>query len=103
MQNVDYIIVGDGYAALFFAHQLIINNKSFVLFSENKKSASQVSAGIINPVVLKKFTTFWKAQEQIDFLKNSLKEIEGYTGFFMMKMNSGFGLKNQSTKNSAFF
>jgi hypothetical protein len=80
MQNVDYIIVGDGYAALFFAHQLIINNKSFVLFSENKKSASQVSAGIINPVVLKKFTTFWKAQEQIDFLKNSLKEIEGYTG-----------------------
>lgn len=80
MQNVDYIIVGDGYAALFFAHQLIMNNKSFVMFSENKKSASQVSAGIINPVVLKKFTTFWKAQEQIDFLKKSLTEIEGYTG-----------------------
>lgn len=80
MKNVDYIIVGDGYAALFFAHQLIKNNKSFVLFSEDKKSASQVSAGIINPVVLKKFTTFWKAQEQIDFLKDSLKEIESYTG-----------------------
>lgn len=80
MENVDYIIVGDGYAALFFAHQLIKNNKSFVLYSEGKKSASQVSAGIINPVVLKKFTTFWKAQEQIDFLKNSLKEIETYTG-----------------------
>lgn len=79
MENVDYIIVGDGYAALFFAHQLIKNNKSFVLFSEGKKSASQVSAGIINPVVLKKFTTFWKAQEQIDFLKHSLKEIETYT------------------------
>lgn len=80
MKNVDYIIVGDGYAGLFFAHQLIKNNKSFVLFSEGKKSASQVSAGIINPVVLKKFTTFWKAQEQIDFLKNTLKEIENYTG-----------------------
>ncbi len=80
MNNVDYIIVGDGYAALFFAHQLIRNNKSFVLFSEGKRSASQVSAGIINPVVLKKFTTFWKAQEQIDFLKNSLQEIEEYTG-----------------------
>ncbi|GAA5095626.1 FAD-dependent oxidoreductase [Chryseobacterium ginsengisoli] len=80
MKNVDYIIVGDGYAGLFFAHQLIKNNKSFVIFSEGKKSASQVSAGIINPVVLKKFTTFWKAQEQIDFLKISLKEIENYTG-----------------------
>ena len=79
MENVDYIIVGDGYAGLFFAHQLIKNNRSFVIFSEGKKSASQVSAGIINPVVLKKFTTFWKAQEQIDFLKSSLKDIENYT------------------------
>lgn len=80
MKNVDYIIVGDGYAALFFAHQLLLNNESFVIFSEGKKSASQISAGIINPVVLKKFTTFWLAQEQIDFLKKSLKEIESYTG-----------------------
>ncbi|WP_426477305.1 NAD(P)/FAD-dependent oxidoreductase [Chryseobacterium sp. CBSDS_008] len=80
MKNVDYIIVGDGYAGLFMAHQLIKNNKSFVIFSEGRKSASQVSAGIINPVVLKKFTTFWKAQEQIDFLKENLKEIESYAG-----------------------
>ncbi|SHF15634.1 Glycine/D-amino acid oxidase [Chryseobacterium vrystaatense] len=80
MKNIDYIIVGDGYAALFFAHQLLKHNKSFVLFSEGRKSASQVSAGIINPVVLKKFTTFWKAQEQIDFLKDTLVEIESYTG-----------------------
>ncbi|MBK1895287.1 NAD(P)/FAD-dependent oxidoreductase [Chryseobacterium paridis] len=80
MKNVDYIIVGDGYAALFFAHQLIQNDKSFVIFSEGRKSASQVSAGIINPVVLKKFTTFWLAQEQIDILKKSLDEIQSYTG-----------------------
>ena len=79
MKNVDYIIIGDGYAALFFAHQLIKNNKSFYLFSEGKKSASMVSAGIINPAVLKRFTTFWLAQEQIDSLKKTLSEIEGYT------------------------
>lgn len=79
MKNVDYIIVGDGYAALFFAHQLIKNNKSFYLFSEGKKSASMVSAGIINPAVLKRFTTFWLAQEQIDSLKKTLSEIEDYT------------------------
>ncbi|WP_370901064.1 NAD(P)/FAD-dependent oxidoreductase [Chryseobacterium gossypii] len=80
MENVDYIVVGDGYAALFFAHRLIKNNKSFKLFSEGRKSASRVSAGIINPVVLKKFTTFWKAQEQINFLKKTLDEIQSYTG-----------------------
>lgn len=79
MKNVDYIIVGDGYAAMFFAHQLINNNKSFYLFSEGKKSASFVSAGIINPAVLKRFTTFWLAQEQIDALKKTLSEIEVYT------------------------
>nr|WP_238555528.1 hypothetical protein [Chryseobacterium sp. P1-3] len=49
------------------------------MYSEGKKSASQVSAGIINPIVLKKFTTFWKAQEQIDFLKETLDEIKLYT------------------------
>ncbi|CAA7386706.1 NAD(P)/FAD-dependent oxidoreductase [Chryseobacterium fistulae] len=80
MKNVDYIIVGDGYAGLFFAHQLIKHQKSFVIFSEGKKSASHFSAGVINPVILKKFTTFWKAQEQIDFLKETLLEIESYTG-----------------------
>lgn len=80
MRNVEYIIVGDGYAALFLAHQMIKNKKSFLLYSEGEKSASMVSAGIINPAVLKRFTTFWLAQEQIDALKNTLTEIEKYTG-----------------------
>lgn len=80
MKELDYIIVGDGYAAFFFAHQLIINNKSFFLFSEGIKSASHVSAGVINPAVLKRFTTFWKAKEQIEALKLTLDEIEKYTG-----------------------
>lgn len=80
MRKVDYIVVGDGYAAMFFAHQLIKNNKTFVLFSEGVKSASHISAGIINPLVLKRFTRFWLAQEQIDALHLTLKEIETYTG-----------------------
>ncbi len=79
MKNVDYIIVGDGYAAFFLAHQLVKNKKSFLLFSEGKNSASSISAGIINPAVLKRFTTFWLAQEQIDSLIITLSEIESYT------------------------
>lgn len=88
MKNVDYVIVGDGYAALFFAHQLIKDKKSFVLFSGEAKGASRVSAGVINPVVLKKFTTFWLAEEQIDFLTKTLAEIEFYTGAnYLIKEN----------------
>ena len=88
MKNVEYTIVGGGYAALFFAHQLIKNNKFFVLFSDGKKSASQVSAGIVNPMVLKKFTTFWLAQEQLDRLNETLNEIEKYTGnHYLIKEN----------------
>ena len=56
MKKVDYIIVGDGFAAMFFAHQLLKNNKSFAVFSDSEKGASKISAGIVNPVVLKKFT-----------------------------------------------
>ena len=69
-KSVEYIIVGDGYKNVL-AHQFIKNNKSFYFFTEGKKkkSASMVSAGMINPAVLKRFTTFWLAQEQIDSLK----------------------------------
>lgn len=100
MKYADYIIVGDGYAALFFAHQLLKNGKSFLLFSEGKKSASQVSAGIINPVVLKKFTSFWLAQEQIDTLKQTLAEIADYTGKnYLIEQNIHRILHNEDEKN----
>lgn len=80
MKNTEYIIVGDGYAALFFAHQLLKENKNFVIFSEGRKSASHISAGMVNPVVLKRFTSFWLAKEQIAFLNETLSEIQQYTG-----------------------
>ncbi len=76
MIRKDYLIVGDGFAALFFAFQLIKANKSFLLFSCGVKGASRVSAGIVNPVVLKKFTVFDKAQEQLELLKSEFKEME---------------------------
>lgn len=80
MRKAEYIIVGDGYGALFFAHQLLKENKDFLIFSEGKKGASQISAGMINPVVLKRFNTFWLAKEQIKFLNGTLSEMKQYTG-----------------------
>jgi len=79
MEKVDYVIVGAGYAGIFFAHQLIKQKKSFIIFCDNSISASQISAGVCNPVILKRFNTFWKSQEQINYLDVIFKEIETYT------------------------
>ncbi|GGG56550.1 NAD(P)/FAD-dependent oxidoreductase [Epilithonimonas arachidiradicis] len=79
MEKVDYIIVGAGYAGVFFAHQLIKEKKSFKIFYDENISASQISAGVCNPVILKRFNTFWKSQEQINYLEVIFKEIETYT------------------------
>jgi possible glycine/D-amino acid oxidase (deaminating) len=80
MKIVEYIIVGGGFAGMFMAHQLVKNKKSFVVFSDGQKNASKISAGMVNPVVLKKFTTFDNAHNQISILRNALREISYYTG-----------------------
>lgn len=77
---VDYLIVGGGFAGYFFAHQLVKNNKTFYLYDVEERSASRVSAGIVNPVVLKKFTTIWLAMEQITALRQTLDEMLTYLG-----------------------
>lgn len=77
-KSVDYIIVGDGFAALFFAHELIKNNKNFQIFSNSNLTSSRVAAGIINPLVLKRFTSFWMARQQINHLQIKLAEMKLY-------------------------
>lgn len=80
MKKIEYCIVGGGYAGIFIAHQLMMRGASFLLFDEGKSSASKISAGVVNPVVLKKFTPFWKASEQILALSNTMEEMSKYLG-----------------------
>jgi len=80
MDQVDYIIVGGGFAGFFLAHQLQKENRSFVIFNGEQISGSHISAGVCNPVILKRFSTFWKSKEQMDYLKTIFSEIESYTG-----------------------
>lgn len=79
MTNVDYIIVGGGFAGFFLAHQLQKNDNSFVIFNGDQISGSHISAGVCNPVILKRFSTFWKSKEQMDYLETIFSEIESYT------------------------
>lgn len=80
MKHVDYIIVGGGFAGFFLAHQLQKANKSFLIFSGEQISGSHISAGVCNPVILKRFSTFWKSHDQMDYLETIFSEIEAYTG-----------------------
>jgi len=65
MKELDYIVVGLGIAGLTFCDQLIKNKKTFVVFDTGKYISTLVSAGVINPVVLKRFTPVWNAKEHI--------------------------------------
>lgn len=65
---VDYIVVGSGLAGIAFCEQLLDNNCSFVVFDDNSQQSSNVAAGMYNPVILKRFTAAWKAQEQLELL-----------------------------------
>jgi len=63
--KVDYLIVGFGLAGLCFAEKLRKENKSFVVFDDESQDASLVAGGMINPVILKRFTLAWDADIQL--------------------------------------
>ena len=74
--KVDYIIVGCGLAGIAFCEQLRRVNKSFLVFDDVSQQASLVAAGMYNPVILKRFSEVWKAQEQLKLTSEVYKELE---------------------------
>ena len=74
--NVDYIIVGIGLAGISFCEQLKAHKKSFIVFDNASQKSSVVAGGLYNPVVLKRFTSVWKSEEQLDLALPLYKTIE---------------------------
>ncbi len=66
--EVDYIIVGFGLAGMAFAKELEDNGHSFVVLDNASQVSSRVAAGVFNPVILKRFTPVWNADEQLQNL-----------------------------------
>ena len=63
MREVDYIVVGLGIAGLCFAELLQKHGKSFIVFDSELNTSTKISGGVFNPIVLKRFTIAWKANE----------------------------------------
>ena len=62
---VDYLVVGLGLAGISFCEQLERNGKSYTVISDDSEQASLVAGGLYNPVILKRFTLAWRADEQM--------------------------------------
>lgn len=63
---LDYVIVGLGLAGISFCEILEKEGKSFKVISDDSQQASLVAGGLYNPVILKRFTMAWNAEEQMD-------------------------------------
>ncbi len=74
--NTDYIIVGLGLAGIAFAEELRERNKSFVVFEDSSQNSSLVAGGMYNPVILKRFTPVWNADEQLAIALPFYEKIE---------------------------
>jgi len=73
---VDYLIVGCGLAGIAFAETALQNGKSIYVFDNNSQQSSRVAGGLYNPVILKRFSEVWNAQEQITLLDSFYGNLE---------------------------
>ena len=79
-----YFIIGQGLAGTCLAHRFLEENIPFRIFDNNHKSSSTIIApGLWNPVVFKRITKSWKADELIHALEKFYPEIEN-------KLNTSF-------------
>lgn len=78
-KKVDYLIVGQGLAGSFLAFQLHQEQKSFLIIDKGLSfSSSYVAAGIINPLVLRRYTKTWRAEDFLIYNQVFYKKIESF-------------------------
>lgn len=62
---IDYLIIGSGLAGISFAEKALQNDKSICVLDNNSQNSSKIAGGLYNPVILKRFSEVWQAQEQL--------------------------------------
>jgi len=65
---IDYIIVGSGLAGISFSEIALQHGKSVVVIDDNSQHSSKIAGGLYNPVILKRFSEVWQAQEQLELM-----------------------------------
>ncbi|MEC4003034.1 FAD-binding oxidoreductase [Flavobacterium sp. SUN052] len=65
---LDYIIVGSGLAGIAFSEIALQHNKSILVINNQSQNSTRIAGGLYNPVILKRFSEVWQAQQQLDLL-----------------------------------
>ena len=73
---IDYLIVGSGLAGISFAETAMQNQKSIVIVDNQSQRASLIAGGLYNPVILKRFSEVWQAQQQLVILDSFYQKLE---------------------------
>ena len=84
----DYLLVGHGLAGSILAHTLATaGNKILVIDQPKANAASQVAAGLMNPLAGKRFAKSWLADTLVPFATQFYRELEQISGsdFFYQK------------------
>lgn len=81
MKRVEFFIVGQGLAGIMLAFGMLEKNIDFRIISSPQKSrASNVAAGMINPLVFKRMTKSWLADELLPDMKRKYQMLENILG-----------------------
>ncbi len=73
---IDYLIVGSGLAGISFAETAMQNQKSFLIIDNHSQSSSLIAGGLYNPVILKRFSEVWQAEQQLEILNQFYQKLE---------------------------
>ena len=73
---IDYLIVGTGLAGISFAEIALHNDRSIMVLDNNSQNSSKIAGGLYNPVILKRFSEVWKAQEQLTLMNEFYSLLE---------------------------
>ncbi|MEQ8704733.1 MAG: FAD-dependent oxidoreductase [Phaeodactylibacter sp.] len=77
MKYADFIIVGQGIAGTLLAYFLEKQGKSVVVIDQHSPhAASQVAAGIINPITGRRYVKSWRVDELIPFALETYRQLE---------------------------
>jgi hypothetical protein len=75
--KVDFMIVGQGLAGTLLAHELLRQNRTFVVFNNpGQIKSSDVAAGLINPVVFRRMTKSWLVDDAFPQMEMTYLKLE---------------------------
>lgn len=97
---IDYIIVGAGLAGISFCEKALLHQKCFVVFNNDSQNSSKIAGGLYNPVILKRFSEVWQAQEQLelmtDFYSNLSSRVHKKFDFKVPILRKFFSIEEQN-------